>query len=259
MKPATKQSTRHVHAVLAALDILECFEKEPALSLKQIIDISGMTRNRVMRMAGTLEGRGYLIRNESTGKFMLGQKILVLGKISERSLDLVLLARPLLKDLAQSTGESASLYVADGTDRLVLAREEGTHDIRYSVHEGQRLPIYAGAGGKVLLAFGSHELRARIFRKKRLAPLTPHTPSSVTSLKAELERVRRLGYAVSQAERAPDAGSIAAPVYDHSRRLVGAVAIAGPISRVNIESRPEYVTAVRETAESLSRRLGCQP
>jgi len=256
MKNGTQQSSRHVYAVFAALDILECFERDSALSLKQIIDISGMTRNRVMRMTGTLEARGYLVRSGASGKFMLGPQILVLGKIMERSFDLVLLARPLLKELSRLTGESASLYVVSGNERLVLAREEGTHDIRYSVFEGQRLPIYAGAGGKVLLAFGPEEIRSRILRKIRFSSLTAQTITEAKTLKAELERIRTTGYAVSRAERAPDAGSIAAPVFGHNRNLMGAIAIAGPVSRVNLKSQPSYLAHVLKTAERLSRQLG---
>lgn len=256
MKNGTQQSSRHVYAVFAALDILECFETDSALSLKQIIDISGMTRNRVMRMTGTLEARGYLVRSGASGKFMLGPKILVLGKIMERSFDLVLLARPLLKELSRLTGESASLYVVSGNERLVLAREEGTHDIRYSVVEGQRLPIYAGAGGKVLLAFGPQEIRSGILRKRRFPSLTAQTITEAKTLKAELERIRNTGYAVSRAERAPDAGSIAAPVFGHDQNLMGAIAIAGPVSRVNLESQPSYLAHVLKTAERLSRQLG---
>lgn len=256
MKKGTKQSSRHVHAVLAALDILECFEKEPFLSLKQLIDISGLTRNRVMRLSGTLEERGFLSRNIDTEKFTLGPKILVLGKILERNFDLVLLARPLLKQLAEKTGESSSLYAIDGFDRLVLAREESAHDIRYSVVEGQRLPLYAGAAGKVLLAFGPEEVKRKVLRQKSLDRLTPQTIVNRKVLEAELSKIRSRGYAFSHAERVPDAGSIAVPVFDHENLLVCAMGIAGPDSRVNSQTLSDFLTYVVETAETLSKLLG---
>ena len=60
MKGPTKQSERHVEAVLAALHVMDCFLKFPALGIKQIMDETGYTRNRVMRITGTLVHKGYL-------------------------------------------------------------------------------------------------------------------------------------------------------------------------------------------------------
>ena len=136
-----KQVSRHVDAVLAALAILDCFLKEPVLSLRQVIKMTGLTRNRIMRLAGSLEARGYLNLDFSPAKITLGPKCLRLGKVFESHLDLVSIARPILQRLAQETGESASLYMRDGMERVVVAREEGTQMIRYSVKEGQRMPL----------------------------------------------------------------------------------------------------------------------
>ena len=255
MTSSTKQSQRHIHSVLAALDLLECFERKPNLTIKQIIDYTGMTRNRIMRLTGTYEERGYLIRNRSTGKYQLGPKIMLLGKIHERNFDLVQLVRPLLKEVSFETGESASLYIIDGTERLLLAREEGTHAIRYSVTEGQRLPLFAGAGGKVLLAYGPESLKKIVLAQQNVSPLTLGTIVDAGDLAAEIQTVRAKGFAVSQAERASDAGSIAAPVFGYKHELICAIAIVGPVSRVNVDSHPEYVLKVVATANGMSRLL----
>lgn len=252
---ATPQSERHVQAVMAALGILDCFEKEPALTLKQIIDLTGLTRNRIMRLTGTLEECGYLTRSGTGGRFRLGPKLLVLGKVYERNYDLIRLARPIVKKLARETGESASLYVIDGQYRLVLVREEGTQAVRYTVNEGQRLPLYAGASGKVLLAFGPESLSRDLIGRDRLESLTPNTIATGQDLAQELESIRAQGFAVSEAERNPDAASVAAPVFNHRQDLVGAMSIAGPISRMGTREQVEPAATVAAAAE-LSRLLG---
>lgn len=256
MKHPTKQTSRHVKAVLSALAILDCFETEPTLSVKQIVDITGFTRNRVMRLSGTLEKRGYLTQHPDSKKFSLGLQTMVLGKAFERNNNYVSIVRPILRQLAKNTGESATLFVQNGSDRLVLVREEGTQDIRYLVAEGQRLALHAGAGGKVLLAFGPESIKRKILSNKRLPAVTPHTITDPKELEAELAKVRSTGHAFSEAEATLDAASIAAPVFNYENKLVGALSIAGPITRFTKIKQIDYLKQVLETSNTLSMRLG---
>jgi DNA-binding IclR family transcriptional regulator len=175
MEQERKESRRYVDAVLKALDILDCFQVRPSLQLKQISEMTKLNKSRILRLCGTVESMGYLVHDRETGLYSLGPKLLSLGKIYERNNTMISLARPVLRDLTRITGESASLFVVDGNKRLCLAREEGTHSVRYSVSEGQRMELYAGSGGKVLLAFGPAELRRQFLRKGMLKRLTPHT------------------------------------------------------------------------------------
>ena len=256
MNHPPKETLRHVESVLSALSLLDCFVSEPVLSVKQLIRMTGLTRNRVMRLCGTLEKGGYLIQDLEARNFSLGFQIMVLGKAFEKSNTLITIARPILKELAQNTGESASLYVLEGTKRLVLAREEGTQVIRYLVAEGQRLPIHAGASGKVLLAFSPEEVTRKLINDKKLTSFTPHTLTDPGVLRTELAKIRLAGYAFSQSERAADAASIAAPVFDHDNYLIGAISISGPVTRFTPIHRPVYLEQVRMAAERLSVRLG---
>lgn len=252
----TRQSERHVQAVMAALEILDCFEKEPSLTLMRIIELTGLTRNRIMRLTGTLEEGGYLSRDADGGPYRLGPKVLILGKVYEQNYDLVRLARPIVEALSRETGESASLYVIDGTERRVVVRKEGAQAVRYTVTEGQRLPLYAGASGKVLLAYGPESLRREFIERDQLEALTPETIAAGRDLARELEKVRAKGHADSYAERAADAASVAAPVFNHKRELVGALSIAGPVSRVDAWDKAGHAPKVIAAARELSRLLG---
>ena len=256
MKQAPKETLRHVEAVLSALSLLDCFVTKPVLSVKELIEMTGLTRNRVMRLCGTLKKKGYLVQDLETKNFSLGYQVMVLGKAFEKSNDLITTARPILKELVQNTTESASLYVLEGNKRLVLVREEGTQVIRHSVAEGQRFPIHAGASGKTLLAFSPEEVTRKLINDRKLVRLTPHTLVDPAVLKVELAKVRSAGYAFSQSERAMDAASVACPVFDHENRLVGAISIGGPVTRLTSDRRPVFVEQVQKAAEKLSTRLG---
>jgi DNA-binding IclR family transcriptional regulator len=258
MGEKVKDSTRHVEAVLRALDILDCFEGEPLLSLKKISELTGMNKSRIIRLCGTLEAKGYLVYDAEARRYRLGSRILSLSKIYERSHNLVSLARPVLRYLADHTGESASLFVVEGLKRLCLVREEGTFSVRYNILEGQRMVLYAGAGGKVLLAFGPEELRRRVLGKNRLRELTSRTIKDPRDLEKELGVIRRQGYAVSYGERDADAAALAAPIYNHEEKVCAALTIAGPTHRFSPEHNVKHLKILLASAERLSRVLGYQ-
>ncbi len=257
MRGKVKESTRHVEAVLKALDVLDCFQVQPLLPLKKISELTGMNKSRIIRLCGTLASKGYLVYDSEAQIYQLGSRILSLSKVYERSNNLGSLARPVLRYLANHTRESASLFVVDGLERVCLAREEGTFSIRYNIIEGQRMVLYAGAGGKVLLAFGPEELHRKILGKSHLKKLTPSTIQDPRHLEKELEAVRRQGYASSYGERDADVAALAAPIYSHDGNVCAALSIAGPIHRFSPEHNIEQVKILLASAARLSQMLGC--
>jgi DNA-binding IclR family transcriptional regulator len=256
MRGKVKESSRHVEAVLRALDILECFQVEPLLSLKKISEITRLNKSRIIRLCGTPVAKGYLGYDSEAQHYKLGNRILPLGKAYEHSNNLISLSRPVLRNLADQTGESASLFIVDGLQRLCLAREEGTFSIRYNILEGQRMVLYAGAGGKVLLAFGPEELRRKVLSRDHLRKLTPATTQDPKRLEKELETVRRQGYASSYGERDPEAAALAAPICNHDGKVCAALSIAGPINRFSKGHNVKHLKFLLASAERLSRILG---
>lgn len=244
----SKEASRHVDAVLSALDILDCFQENPELTIKEIIETTGLTRSRVMRLLGTLAVRGYIVSNPENGTFHPGIKVAILARSFEKNNQIEVLVRPVLKQLAQDSGESSTFYVQDGQDRVVLAREEGKHRIRYVIPEGARFHLSrGGAAGKILLAFGPPELLEKVI-------LASGKDGAIIA--SGVEAVRRQGCAVSRAENTPDARSIAAPVFKSEGKLAGALTISGPAIRMNEEQIQAWSGVVVETARFLSERLG---
>lgn len=255
MKLATKQSERHVEAVLAALHIMDCFLAAPTLGIKQIMDATGYTRNRVMRLTGTLVHKGYLVLDEASRAYSLGTKIPALSNVYEPRQEIILQVNPVLKKIAYHTGESVSFYIREGFDRVVLAREEGTQAIRYTVSEGQRMDLHAGAGGKVLLAFASDEVVSSFLSKRTLGKHTQQTITTKKKLIAELKKIQKQGFATSRGERVPDAYAIAAPVFDAAGDLLGALGIAGPAGRFTPPLRKAHQQMIVNHARRLSKQL----
>jgi len=247
MRVQSKEASRHVDAVLSALDILDCFQGTSSLTLKEVIDATGLTRSRAMRLIGTLESRGYLAANPDSKTYHPGVKLPVLAKSFEKINQVEILIRPVLKQLALDTGESASLYVLDGIERVVLAHEEGSHPIRYAIQEGQRhLLCRGGAASKVLLSFGP---------KDWLEAVSSGQPNETTAFIKGLEMTRKQGYAISFGENSPDVHSISSPVFNSSHKLVGALAISGPLSRLGTEQIEKLLPLIVASAQHLSQRI----
>ena len=244
-----KESAKQVESVDKALCILECFsDQTPELSLKQISEKTGLYKSRILRLCGTLITHDFLVRQPGP-VFRLGPRMLMLGKVYERSNSLISLARPILRDLASVTGQSSKLFTIQGTKRICLVRERGTYPLSYHVEEGDIFELYAGAGGKVLLAYSIDAFRNLVLGERALERLTPSTIVERELMEAEFEAIRRRGYASSKGELFTDVAGLAAPVFDHEDKLCAALAISGPIQRFSdqyiAEMLPRLLTATR--------------
>lgn len=251
-----KESERHVNTILKALQILDWFEVYQTLSLKQLSELTHLNKSRILRLCGTLEANRYLIRDGESGLYGLGPRLLSLGKAYEQRNTLISLSRPILSELAQKTGEAASLHVIDGHERLCLVREEGTFGVRHLIPEGKHLPLYAGAGSKVLLAYAPEDLSQQILQQEPIRKLTPTTIIDLKGFEKEFKNIRQKGYSFSAGERDPDAGALAAPIYNHEKNVCAAIAIAGPLNRFSQKNQDKYLPLLLDAARRLSIALG---
>lgn len=219
-----------VDAVERALSLLDCFsEGDRGLSLAELARRSGLYKSTILRLAASLERFGYLIRRED-GLYRLGPALWRLGAAYRRQFDLGDLIRPELKLLVEKTGESASLYIRDGDDRVVLYRENSPKAARHHLVEGQRLDLGSGASGRVLRAHCGGE-------------------------STQDQEVRAKGYAVSLGERDPDIAAVAVPLLDRDGQLVGALAVSGLMRRFDNIKREEALRQLRDAAVRLTERI----
>ncbi len=253
---ASKETERHVEVLLKAIDILECFIHHDRLQLKELSELTGLHKSRIMRICGTLLCKNYIKYDEQTKTYRLGPAFLVLGKRYENSNTLISLARPILRKLVNETGESSSLFVRDGHWRLCLAREEGNKPVRYIIKEGQRLQIYAGSSGKTLLAFLEENERKTLLDAIDLTPLTPNTTTDRERLERQLKEIARTGYAFTLGERSSNAAGLSAPVFDHQGKITASVSLSGPIDEFTGGKYLTFLGALLQATEQISQGLG---
>ncbi|HEY65165.1 MAG TPA: IclR family transcriptional regulator [Caldilineae bacterium] len=250
-----------IQALHHALEVLEAFLEtdKPTLGVSEISEKLGLNKSRVFRILNTLERHGFVEQDSETKQYRLGIRLMAFGAAVRRQLNIVQAADPILDELAERSGETVFLGVVDGREAVCIAKRESKHSIRLYAEIGRRAPLHVGGVPKVLLAFMPREERERWLRDGPLPRINERTITDPQQLEKVLERIRQNGYAVEADDLDLGAHSIAAPIRDHTGRVVAAVSVAGPSQRFTPDKIQEFIKLVCRAADEISARLGYLP
>jgi DNA-binding IclR family transcriptional regulator len=229
-----------------AIAILDAVERGTH-TFSGLVRATGFSRTTTHRLVKALEAHGLLEPDGKRG-YRLGARLLRLSAAAARELPLRELAHPVLERLAATSGEGAQLYMRSGDARLCIDSVESTSELRTIVPVGAALPLTAGSAGKVFLAHLEEQDRVRLMEGYR--PSTSEGPSEARLL-AELETIRRRGWASSSGERESGVASVSAPVLARDGRLVAVVSLSGPSSRLGHTRARHAAPAVLEAARDI--------
>jgi IclR family transcriptional regulator, KDG regulon repressor len=247
-----------IQSVSRALDILEAFAVgQEDLGVTELSRKLKLHKNNVFRLLATLETRGYVEQDRETGNYRLGMKTFEVASVFLLHLGLIEQARGTVEQLAAETGETAYLAVLDGPSVVCVDSVETAQAVRVVSFLGRRLPAHATALGKALLAWRPQEELEQLWKQHEPTAVTPRTLTDPTRLGEELSRVVAQEVALEDEEATPGVRAVAAPVRDYQRRVVGAVGVVGPVSRLTLERLSgEIAPRVKAAAQAASRRLG---
>jgi DNA-binding IclR family transcriptional regulator len=246
-----------IQSVSHALDVLEQFCADAdELGVTELSKRLKLHKNNVFRLLATLESRGYIEQNRATENYRLGVQCLYLGRSYVQHMGLLRQARSIMEDLVKQCHETACVAVLRRGAVVPVDTVEANQTIRLASQLGARLPLHCTAVGKAHLAFESEDE----LRNSLPDALEPHTPKTITDRQAlaqHLKSIAAAGYAVDTGEFVTDMRSVAAPIRDYTRHLVGSLAISGPAYRLPIERiDKEVVPLVVKASRELSSRLG---
>jgi DNA-binding IclR family transcriptional regulator len=221
-----------------AVGVLHTIAESPC-GLAELCDRTGLPRATAHRLAAGLEVHRLLAR-DGDGRWRLGPAVSELA--AQASDPLLAASASVLPRLRDISGESVQLYRRDGTWRICIAAVEPPAGLRDTVPVGARLPMTAGSGAKVLLAYSDDATRAAVL------------PAAKFSDRA-LTEVRRRGWAQSAAEREPGVASVSAPVRDAHGAVIAAISVSGPIDRMGRRPGERWAADLLAAADALTRRL----
>lgn len=237
-----------VRSVHRALDLLGHFdEQHTALSVRELIEASGLAKSTVVRLVTTLEAAG-MLWTRGDGRIVPGVGLMRWSRLAQTTWSVPPEAMDVLRQLGLDCGgESSRVYVRQGNSRVCIAQQEGTQQLRHVVRVGDGMPIWLGATGHALLTGLPPE------QVEAVGAAAGRGPAFAADLARIVDRTRRSGWSASQGEREPGVSALAAPVVTPAGDVVAAVGLGGPTSRFTPEHLEAWRPLVVEAAGRLAR------
>ncbi|HSZ41994.1 MAG TPA: IclR family transcriptional regulator [Trebonia sp.] len=249
-----------IRAIDRAIAVLNAFTiDDPALSLADIAARTGLSKPTVFRVLASLRRHGFIVQDEGRGEYRLGFAIVSLAAIRRRQTKVWEAALPFMRRVRDAVDETVLLCVRMEDERLILDQIESSQPIRRVAKIGERVPLYAGAASRVLLADLTDAEIDDYLARTRLERLGPATITDPDTLRADLRSVRELGYAVGNNERNVGGNGIAVGVRDYSGGTVAALQVTAPGERWTDDVRARALDVLQAAGRDLSAELGFQP
>ncbi len=238
-------------AILILDYLMEAKEKPNLTQIASALNIPNGTAFNILK---TLEKYGLIERNLNSKQYELGMKLFQLGNNVKCIRELREAALPFMRELTRNTRETSQLGILFEDSLSFLEIIEGLSTTTRA-EMGLKLPLHAPAAGKVLFAYQPDEVITRILKERDFPRFTKNSLVAPDQILAELQKIREQGYAIDNEEVFMGTVCIAAPVFNHNKRVCAAVGITGDALRIrtNLES---FIKAVQHAATNISIRLG---
>jgi len=244
----------NVQSLSRAFAVLEAFSFDKTeMTMSEIASAVDLPVSTTARLLSTLVEGGYLKKNER--KYYLGYKLFYLGNIASMQFNLDRVIEPIMQDLVNETGDLVSLSVIANYHRVCIKKIEGTSLIRRHINVGEPQPLYAGSGGKVLLAYQGETYWDEYFSVVKLDKLTPNTEIDPPRIRETLRQIRKDGYSLSFAERIIGSISASAPIFN-KEGVIEACLTVGVVSLSSTLDTQKLVELVRQGTSRASKEIG---
>lgn len=242
-----------VRSVARALDLLDLLQDAPeGETLARLAADVGLPKSSVFRYLSTLESRGFVQQDGSSGRYRLGMGFL--PSHTRRLQVLSARARPLLERLRDQVGETVNLAVLDGNRIAYLEILESTRAMRLAARVGDRVPVHSSALGKAICATMADEDVLEILRAEGMPRLTASTITQPQAFLAELDAVRRRGHAIDDREHEEDGRCVAVAI--PGDRIRAAISVSAPAVRFALAEVAPVAASLAATADEIAGSRG---
>ena len=246
---------RSLTRLLGLFDVLA--KAKDGMTLAELNQALQSPKSSLLNLLRPLVSDGYLACDN--GRYRLGPSIFRLAANIISVWNFSSTMRPYLEELAERSEESVYIGVLEKVGGVITYVDaiESPKSVRFSVPIGAARPLYSTAAGRVLLAFGDQEWVENYLRNTKITAYTPYTISSRKALREELEKIRRTRISVSLGETFPESGAIAAPIFGADAKLIAAIAVGAPVTRLEprlAELRP-IITEIASRASGSTRSM----
>ncbi len=226
------------------------------MTLQEIRNEADISQTTTYRILNTLVRLGYLLYNNSSKKYKLSRKMLILGFQSIQEHSLLEVVLPKMRELRDIVKETVCFGVM-GTDKgLFIEQVLGTHPFCFVLSPGKSFDLHCSAPGKAMMAFMPEESRKDYLSKMNYQIYNRNTISTEEAYLLELDKVRKLGYAVDMEEELNGVVCIGVPIFNYSNAPCGSIWISGPKDRLPGETILMFANEIQNITQNISFELG---
>lgn len=242
---------------LARADAILAFVMAHAgpIGLSTLSEALELNKTTVFNLAESLVVLGYLERTAQPKGYRLGLRCLELGRHVAKSLPLLEMSQPSLRELCQKTGETVNLAAPYLHEAIILEALQSHHAVRATAYAGSRSSYHSSACGKAILAHLPLEQRKWLYGSTGLKRLTENTICTVDELEADLAKVREQGFATDNQENEIGAYCIAMSIFGPFDEIVGSISVSGVVQRMTPSFVDEVVALLKDHTTRISQAL----
>lgn len=258
-EPANPRGARGdtVQSLVRALGLLNALARhDQGLSLSDAAKATGLAVSTAHRLLSTLQHENFVRVDPERSVWMIGVQTFIVGSAFLRARELTGVARPFMRQLMERIGETVNLAVEEGGEAIYVEQIECRKTMRAIARPGGRAAMHCSGVGKALLAAMKEEDVQRIMVLRGLDAATAKTITTAEGLAAELQAIRKRGFAIDEEENAIGLRCLAAPIFDEHGKPVAAISLSGPTARIGDDLLQTLGEAVREAANQITLGLG---
>ena len=237
--------------------IIELLREDMELGLKDLSDKLDMNKSTTYRMLSSLAKYNYVEKNYETKKYKLSIKFVEIGNQVIQNLDIINISKRYIDELNNITKETIHLAILSKDKVMYIDKRESLRPIRLYSQIGRITPWHCTGVGKVILAFQSKEFIKKAVESIDFYKYTNNTITNEEDFLKELSKIEKQGYATDREEHSKNVGCIAAPIHDHSGRVMASVSVTFIFDIENLDKHlAEYKDLILKNSMLISQKLG---
>ena len=249
--------TGQVQSLTRGLSILDALAKaDSGLQLTDLAQRVHLPASTTHRLLATLAKMGYVHQAGDLGLWYIGLHAFTIGSTFLANRDFVAQSHAYMRRLMEQAGETANLAILDDDEAVFVAQVQCRETMRTLVRLGSRVPLHASGVGKAIFAALTDAQIDAILVRRGLPRITDNTIVDVATMRAALQVIRQRGFSFDDEEHIRATRCVAATIYDEYAEPLGAISVAGPVSRLPDERIQQLGPVVAHVAEDITRRLG---
>ena len=251
------KNKNRVPAVERALDILEfLMSRNEAISIKEISERLSIPNVTVFRIVKSLESKGYVYKQGSGGKYILGVKAVSFGNTVNKESNLSQIANAFMYELAKKSGQTVQLGVLFEYRVMYIDQIRTSDSLIHIEPTREPFAVNISAGGKVLVAYLSEAKQKDFLTQAVLNKNTPNSIADKSEFQRELILVKSQGYAIDDEIFARGVRCIAAPIFNINRECVASLGITGHTQEITLDRMEYFIQLTIEVTNKISKALG---